>query len=474
MGKFQLVNKIKIILIYSIYFRIFSFLYLNFRLLNFLGLHVATNFSQKKNRYPLANFILTRKRQYKLNLYSRLELLAHRHHELAEMKASSRFHEYSEALRLQELLLVSKPLDSNRILTFFGRDLTTNIGHMSLNISLRVKMQKLFPDIYPFNHELIYGHTQNENYLRHYSGYFNLRKVSDLEAIEMQTTLWPAQESYGAIWTPQGPMNNWKANDTYSREYERIFPKPILTLDDRTKEAGFEFLGKFGFTPSDWFITLHVRSANSGPGVNHRGFQYGRNADIKDYLPAIKYITERGGWVIRIGDKGSPNPLYLPNAIDYTIEDIQDDKLNTFFLANCEFMIGTNSGPICVPSTFGKPVVMTNCPSIARNTYFSNSIFVPKLVKNRQARILTLEELFDSKVGYSEFWLDESKGYEWINNSEEDIINSVTEMLSRNSKDLTVGQIGFDQICRDLGTDAIGTISNSFIELHKEELNLAF
>jgi hypothetical protein len=70
--------------------------------------------------------------------------------------------------------------------------------------------------------------------------------------------------------------------------------------------------------------------------------------------------------------------------------------------------------------------------------------------------------------------LDESKGYEWINNSEEDIINSVTEMLSRNSKDLTVGQIGFDQICRDLGTDAIGTISNSFIELHKEELNLAF
>jgi hypothetical protein len=115
MGKSQLVNKIKIILIYSIYFRIFSFLYLNFRLLNFLGLHVATNFSQKKNRYPLANFILTRKRQYKLILYRQLETLAHRHHELAEMKASSRFHEYSEALRLQELLLVSKQVLTHKI-----------------------------------------------------------------------------------------------------------------------------------------------------------------------------------------------------------------------------------------------------------------------------------------------------------------------------------------------------------------------
>jgi len=345
---------------------------------------------------------------------------------------------------------------------------------MSLNISLRIKLQQLFPDIYPFEHELIYGDTQNENYLLCYSKYFKLRKVSDPQAIEMQTSLWPAQESYGAIWTPQGPMNSWKANDVYSREYSKMFKKPILTLDDRTIGIGLDYLGKFGFTADDWFITLHVRSANTGPGANHRGFQYGRNADIKDYLPAIKYITERGGWVIRIGDKGSPNPLHLPNVIDYTIEDTQDDKLNSFFLANCEFMIGTNSGPICVPSTFGKPVVMTNCPSIARNTYFTNSIFVPKLVKNRQAKILTLEELFDSKVGYSEFWLNESKGYQWINNSSEDILNSVTEMFSRNTKDLTVGQIRFDQICRNLGTDAIGTISNSFIELHKEELNLTF
>lgn len=474
MGKSQLVNKIKIILIYSIYFRILSVLYLNFRLLNFLGLCSTSIYSRENRKFRFVQFFPSRKIKNRIRLYHLLNFLGHQHHELAEIKKSSLFHECSEVLRFQELNFRSNTSDSKKTLSFFGKDLTSSIGHMSINISLRIKLQQLFPDIYPFEHELIYGDTQNENYLHCYSKYFKLRKVSDPQAIEMQTSLWPSQESFTAIWTPQGPMNSWKANDVYSREYSKMFQKPILTLDDRTIGIGLDYLGKFGFTANDWFITLHVRSANTGPGANHRGFQYGRNADIKDYLAAIKYITERGGWVIRIGDEGSPNPLYLPNVIDYTIENIQDDKLNTFFLANCEFMIGTNSGPIGVPSTFGKPVVMTNCPSIARNMYFSNSIFVPKLVKNRQAKILTLEELFDSKVGYSEFWLNELKGYQWINNSSEDILNSVTEMLSRNTKDLTVGQIGFDQICRDLGTDSIGTISNSFIELHKEELNLIF
>ena len=472
MSKSKIVNETKIYLRYQLYFKLLSTLYFDLKLLSVSRFFRTESFSQKKSKLRFVHFRLPRRLESKKHLYRKLELLGHLHHERAEMKKSSFFHESSEALRLKELLYVSQSFNSSRILTFFGKDLTSHIGHMSLNISLRVKMQKLFPEIYPFEHELIYGVTQNETYLECYSNYFKLRKVSDLEAIEMQTTLWPAQESYGAIWTPEGPMNSWKANDTYSREYERKFHSPLLTLDDRTKDVGFQFLSKFGFTPDDWFVTLHVRSANTGPGSNHRGYKYGRNAEIDDYLPAIKYITDLGGWVIRIGDKGSPNPLNIPYVVDYTAENSQDDKLNSFFLANCKFMIGTNSGPICVPQTFGKPVIMTNCPSIARNTFLPNSIFVPKLVKNRHSKVLTLEELFESNVGYSEFWLKESKGYQWIDNSSEDILNSVSEMLLRRTYDLTAEQKRFDKICRELGTDSVGTISNSFLKNHSQELNL--
>jgi putative glycosyltransferase (TIGR04372 family) len=266
-------------------------------------------------------------------------------------------------------------------------------------------------------------------------------------------------------------MNSWKANDRYARIFEQSFQDPILTLDQETIEAGNRFLTQFGFSPSDWFVTLHVRSSKFGPGAGHKGFAYGRNADINDYLSAINYITKLGGWVIRIGDKDSPGPLRLPNVIDYTDSQIQNDKVNCFLMARCKFMIGTNSGPINVPSTFGRPVIVTNSPSLSRNTYFPKSIFVPKLVMNKHKKILSLEESFNLKHGFSEFWLNENKGYHYRNNTPDDILNSVIEMLTRQSDDLTLHQIKFDLIARELGTDAIGTISNSFLENYTQELD---
>jgi putative glycosyltransferase (TIGR04372 family) len=319
---------------------------------------------------------------------------------------------------------------------------------------------------------LIYSNTtQNEKYLQLYSKYFKLVKLDNEYAREIQKSLWYRNESYTALWTPEGSMNSWKANDRYTRLFEQSFKDPILVLDQETIEAGGKFLAQFGCYPSDWFVTLHVRSSKFGPGTGHKGFAYGRNASINDYFTAIDYITKLGGWVVRIGDKGSPEPLQLPNVIDYTNSRIQNDKVNCFLMARCKFMIGTNSGPINVPSTFGRPVIVTNSPSLCRNTYFPKSIFVPKLVMNKHNRILSLEESFNLKHGFSEFWLNEKKGYHWKNNTPDDILNSVIEMNTRQTDGLTLHQIEFDRIARGLGTDAIGTISNSFLENHIQELN---
>ncbi len=191
--------------------------------------------------------------------------------------------EYAEALRLETLSLSSKVREPSAILTFFGDGLTTNMGHLSLNISLRVKLQRLFPEIYPFNHELIYSNTtQNEKYLQLYSKYFKLVKLDNEYAREIQKSLWYRNESYTALWTPEGSMNSWKANDRYTRLFEQSFKDPILVLDQETIEAGGKFLAQFGCYPSDWFVTLHVRSSKFGPGTGHKGFAYGRNASIND------------------------------------------------------------------------------------------------------------------------------------------------------------------------------------------------
>lgn len=46
--------------------------------------------------------------------------------------------------------------------------------------------------------------------------------------------------------------------------------------------------------PSDWYVCLHVREPSHYLEIEGTG-QTHRNADIANYLDAIRYITERGG-----------------------------------------------------------------------------------------------------------------------------------------------------------------------------------
>lgn len=124
MSKSKIVNETKIYLRYQLYFKLLSVLYFDLKLLTVSRFFRTESFSQKKSKLRFVHFRLPRRLESKKHLYRKLELLGHLHNERAEMKKSSFFHESSEALRLKELLYVSQPLDSSRILTFFGKDLT--------------------------------------------------------------------------------------------------------------------------------------------------------------------------------------------------------------------------------------------------------------------------------------------------------------------------------------------------------------
>ena len=63
-----------------------------------------------------------------------------------------------------------------------------------------------------------------------------------------------------------------------------------------------------GLPPDCWFVSLHVRE---GVGASRR------DGNIADYLPAIRRITQAGGWVVRIGDASMTKISDVPNLIDY-------------------------------------------------------------------------------------------------------------------------------------------------------------
>ena len=77
-------------------------------------------------------------------------------------------------------------------------------------------------------------------------------------------------------------------------------------------------MSALGVPDGAWYVGLHVREGgyhaeDTGDKSRHR------NAQIEDYFPAIKAVTDRGGYVIRLGDSGvgnlgAPVPIIGPGS----------------------------------------------------------------------------------------------------------------------------------------------------------------
>ena len=119
------------------------------------------------------------------------------------------------------------------------------------------------------------------------------------------------------IWMPKGVKKfTWFEGDKMLRRWDQELQIPFeLKIDSSLeKDAGIIRL-KMGIPHDAWFVTLHVRSAKSR---NDGLFNNHRNATIENYIPAIRYITKQGGYVVRIGDKAmEPFSEKIDHFIDY-------------------------------------------------------------------------------------------------------------------------------------------------------------
>jgi putative glycosyltransferase (TIGR04372 family) len=86
-----------------------------------------------------------------------------------------------------------------------------------------------------------------------------------------------------------------------------------------------------------------------------------RNADVRNYIPALRMLVKRGYRVVRIGDRKMTSIVdevaglvELPRITGY------DSLLDPYFLERCEFMISCQSGPCSLARALGKPTVVVN------------------------------------------------------------------------------------------------------------------
>jgi putative glycosyltransferase (TIGR04372 family) len=211
---------------------------------------------------------------------------------------------------------------------------------------------------------------------------------------------------------------------------------PLLTLQPQHRAMGREVLTKLGVPPEAWFVALHVRDESRGMfgrrdyDTRHTSH---RDAALDTYELAVREIARRGGWVVRMGDISMRPMKPMPNAIDYVFTPYRSDWMDIYLVADSKFLLATASGPNCIPSNFGVPMLLTNASPANAFGLSGKDIYMPKLMRWRSTgQALTLSESIGPPFNclLNTFTFDDL-GVDLVNNTPEELRDATVEMLDR-------------------------------------------
>jgi putative glycosyltransferase (TIGR04372 family) len=305
---------------------------------------------------------------------------------------------------------------------YLGTMFTRMIGHTTyLDIIAKRKLLGLAP---VQKYIVLADHTNigNAAYVECWRDYFEI--ISDPETIRRHAPIARLVEDYPTVLSID---DKWYFVQDAAIEIEARWhdagKAPLLSLKDGQRDRARRELETLGLPPDCWFVTLHVRE---GGGASRR------DGNIGDYIPAIRRITQAGGWVVRIGDASMTKLPDIPNLIDCAHAP-RRDWLDVYALGAARFVIGTNSGPVFVAGTFGVPALLTNWAPIGIKSQYRNTITLPQRLWSRaDNRFLTPDEEKSGPFAFSEWThLLEQHNVSQVRNSPEQIIAGVDEMMSR-------------------------------------------
>lgn len=206
---------------------------------------------------------------------------------------------------------------------------------------------------------------------------------------------------------------------------------PILCLSDKDREWGQAVLRGLGIPEGAWFVCIHVREPGFSP--NDESAHAHRNGSIEAVIPAIREIVRRGGWCIRMGDSSMRPMPSLENVIDYAHHALRSPRMDVILCAQCRFFLGNTSGLAFVSAAFGVPSALANMIPFSALGLLPDDISIPKLLwSERENRYLDSDEIMNSEIANFRYArLYESAGIRVDENSPEDIVALVAEMLDR-------------------------------------------
>lgn len=158
------------------------------------------------------------------------------------------------------------------------------------------------------------------------------------------------------LWRPDPSVIKFDWDLAREQDWGTQFSTPLeLTLDRKIIASCEVEREQMGLPRDAWFVCLHVREGG------YRGdWENKVNSNIGNYLGAIKEITQRGGWVVRLGDPTMTKLPILDQVIDYPFHPGRSAIMDVYLVKECSFYVGVGSGTLDTAFLLGKPVVMTN------------------------------------------------------------------------------------------------------------------
>jgi putative glycosyltransferase (TIGR04372 family) len=215
------------------------------------------------------------------------------------------------------------------------------------------------------------------------------------------------------------------------QEWESERRPPLLSINNEGRELLRKALRAMDVPEGAWFVCLHVREAGFHAEWNAI-YPTVRDADIDDYELAIRAITERGGYVIRVGDPSMKPMPAMAGVFDYAHSNLKNPVIDVLLPAGCRFFIGTNSGYATVPGIYGVPNVLTNWVPVALPLWFGQDLMIPKVMFDRDRKtFVDFERMFSTRLGAWQNIEDFPGHIEVRPNTPEEIREVVVEMLDR-------------------------------------------
>ena len=308
--------------------------------------------------------------------------------------------------------------------------------------------------------------TANLTYLRYWEDYFPILFMEDSGSEELRRVLWPLYERPEMFRFCEGPKDYWSAYTSVDEEWNRQSRAPLLKLRESDRARSEPIFREWGMPEGSWFVCFHIRE-----GAHRR--RGSENADPLTYLSAMKEVVRRGGFAIRMGNPAMTPLPKIEGVIDYAHAEQRADWLDVALWAQCKFFVGTNSGPLCVPASFGVPTLSTNVPVLGLVPSLKNSIVIPKLCANEGGKeLIPYSRLLELPVAWTSALQPIDANVRLIDNSPEELRFAVIDMFealaaSANLFRRNADQLTLDQIRRSAGGIGSMPIAQSFLAVHR-------